>query len=296
MRHPYWRDATATLYAADTREILADMPTGSVECVVTSPPPWTPEDQQQASRPDDHRPAPDLYVADLRRILAEIHRVLVGDGTLWLHLSDRHAPQHTRGPMTSGKHARRLRGRPHTGHEGPSTDPSAKSLMGLPWQIAFALQDDGWIIRNAIVWHQPQGLPDAAQPFADRLAFTYELIFLLVKQQHYWFDLDPIRQALRRPEVAADPPMVGRRQGAAGCRGASARRPGEQGQRHRIGRCSGAVGHCCGRLRSRSMVPAGRRHAATPPTGTDPGDVWTIAAPLDRLIPFAAMPVGIPLR
>ncbi|GEM_PF-4234074 len=66
----------------------------------------------------------------------------------------------------------------------------AKNLLGLPWRVALALQDDGWIIRNAIVWNKPNAMPESVR---DRLNCRYELIFLLVKSRSYWFDLDPIR-------------------------------------------------------------------------------------------------------
>lgn len=298
MRHPYWHDATATLYTADPREVLADMPAGGVDCVVTSPPPWTPDDHHDESRPGGHQPTPALYVAQLRRVLAHTHRVLADEGTLWLHLSDRHAPQDTSGRATGGKHARRLRGRPRASRTRSAAGPGETSLMGLPWQIAFALQDDGWIIRNAIVWHHPDGLPHAAEPFTDRLAYTYELIFLLVKQKRYHFDLDPIRQELHRPEVAADPPAVGGTRGAAGCLGASARRrPGRRHtRRHGTSKYGTATNHCRSRQYGAAILPTGRHHAAAHPAGRNPGDVWTITTPLDRLVPFAALPVGIPLR
>ncbi len=58
------------------------------------------------------------------------------------------------------------------------------------WRVAFALQEDGWILRNAIVWHKPNAMPESVR---DRLNCRHELIFLLVKQPAYWFDLDPIR-------------------------------------------------------------------------------------------------------
>ena len=65
-----------------------------------------------------------------------------------------------------------------------------KNLLGLPWRVALALQDDGWILRNAIIWHKPNAMPESVR---DRMSCRYELIFLLVKSRHYWFDLDPIR-------------------------------------------------------------------------------------------------------
>jgi DNA modification methylase len=65
-----------------------------------------------------------------------------------------------------------------------------KNLLGLPWRVAVALQEDGWIIRNAVVWHKPNAMPESVRY---RLNCQYELIFLLVKSRRYWFDLDSIR-------------------------------------------------------------------------------------------------------
>jgi len=59
----------------------------------------------------------------------------------------------------------------------------AKNLLGMPWRVAFALQDDGWILRNAIVWHKPNAMPESVR---DRLSCRHELIFLLVRQPAYW--------------------------------------------------------------------------------------------------------------
>ena len=64
----------------------------------------------------------------------------------------------------------------------------AKNLLGMPWRVAFALQDDGWILRNAIVWHKPNAMPESVR---DRLSCRHELVFLLVKQPAYWFDSTP---------------------------------------------------------------------------------------------------------
>ena len=107
-----------------------------------------------------------------------------------------------------------------------------KNLLGLPWRVALALQDDGWILRNAIIWHKPNAMPESVR---DRMSCRYELIFLLVKSRHYWFDLDPIRiphttgqagrqatppPGIRRPSA---PPARGRR--PASNRPASTARP-----------------------------------------------------------------------
>jgi hypothetical protein len=83
-----------------------------------------------------------------------------------------------------------------------------KNLLGLPWRTALALQDDGWILRNAIVWHKPNAMPESVR---DRLNCRHEMIFLLVKSRHYWFDLDPIRipHATLRPQNHVSQPDAG---------------------------------------------------------------------------------------
>ncbi|KAA9163205.1 site-specific DNA-methyltransferase [Amycolatopsis acidicola] len=67
----------------------------------------------------------------------------------------------------------------------------AKNLLGMPWRVAFTLQAGGWILRNAIVWHKPNAMPESVR---DRLSTRYEMLFLLTKQQQYYFNLDPIRE------------------------------------------------------------------------------------------------------
>src|SRR5262245_21182193 len=113
------------------------MPAGCVDCIVTNAPPWTLTGHDQ--------PTPDLYVTSLRRVCAEAHRVLANEGTLWLGVGDQYVDTSMIG-RSRGRHTRRIRDQ-RTGQP--------RSLAGLPWQIAFALQDDGWIIRNAIVCHSP---------------------------------------------------------------------------------------------------------------------------------------------
>ena len=125
----------------------------------------------------------------------EARRVLADDGTCWLNLGDSYSAG---GAAPTGP-ARLPRARPGRRH---APGMGAKNLLGLPWRVALALQDDGWILRNAIVWHKPNAMPESVR---DRLNCRYELIFLLVKSRHYWFDLDPIRM----PHATAQPGRAG---------------------------------------------------------------------------------------
>src|SRR6266699_1251438 len=149
-------------------------------------------------------------------------RVLAEDGTCWLNLGDSYSAGSA---SAAGLHA--YIGPGLAGRQAPEL--GTKNLLGLPWRVAFALQDDGWIIRNAIIWHKPNAMPESVR---DRLNCRYELIFLLVKSRHYWFDLDPIRMphatatsargcadSLRPPGV----PATGRHPGD---HGRSGNRPG----------------------------------------------------------------------
>jgi DNA modification methylase len=75
--------------------------------------------------------------------------------------------------------------------KGITWDVPQKNLLGIPWRVAFALQDDGWILRNGIVWHKPNAMPESV---TDRLSTRYEMVFMFSKSRTYWFDLDSIRE------------------------------------------------------------------------------------------------------
>jgi DNA modification methylase len=178
-----------TLYQGDAREVLAALPGKSVHCVVTSPPYFGLRDYAMTGQ-IGQEPTPGEYVAGLVDVFAQISRVLRPDGTAWLNLGDSYssAGGHTDHGQTSTLRGRRVR----VMHTSPATraDRPAKSLLGMPWRVAFALQDAGWLLRNAIVWHKPNAMPESV---TDRLATRHELLFLLTRSPRYWFDLDAIK-------------------------------------------------------------------------------------------------------
>ena len=174
--------APFTLYVGDARAVLAEMPAGSANCIVTSPPYWGKRDYGMAGQ-YGHENSPTAYVATMREVFREARRVLADDGTCWLNLGDSYSAS---GGGATGMHA--YLGEHLTTHRAAGLH--TKNLLGLPWQVAFALQDDGWIVRNTIVWHKPNAMPESVR---DRLSCRHELVFLLAKSPGYWFDLDPIR-------------------------------------------------------------------------------------------------------
>jgi DNA modification methylase len=271
---PYWHDSANMLYLGDARGVLAQLPDGSADCIVTSPPYWGKRDYGVAGQ-YGREPDPSAYVDTLRDVFAEARRVLADDGTCWLNLGDSYS---VGGGAATGLHA--YAGKHLTAHKVPGM--RAKNLLGIPWRVAFALQDNGWILRNAIVWHKPNAMPESVR---DRLNCRHELIFLLVKQPAYWFDLDPIRvphsAATQRYLLARY--SLGNYSRPAGrpARGARPPKYGPHARQLTTGRRYSGLrrGHCRGH-----------------PRGRNPGDVWTLPTRPYNGPHFAAYPIDLPLR
>lgn len=163
----HYQDETTTLHHGDALEVLRSMPDQDVDCIVTSPPYFGLRDYGTDGQIGAEA-SPAEFVAALVAVFREARRVLADDGTLWLNLGDSYS-------SASG---------------GKSNLP-AKNLIGIPWRVAFALQDDGWILRNDIIWNKPNAMPE---PVRDRLSNRHEHLFLFTKETSYWFNLDPIRE------------------------------------------------------------------------------------------------------
>ena len=188
---PYWTNGVSTLYQADARAMpLADK---SVHMVVTSPPYWGLRDYGINEVGIGLESTLGEWVSNIVKVFRELKRVLRDDGTVWLNLGDAYANSNP-GWDSNGKG---LDGQPRegsqrmaaAGHRLPSHLPP-KNLMGQPWRVAFSLQDDGWVLRSAIVWQKPGPMPESVN---DRPTSAYEMIFLLAKQSRYYCDMEAIR-------------------------------------------------------------------------------------------------------
>jgi len=259
-----------TLYVGDARSVLAGMPARSAGCIVTSPPYWGKRDYGVAGQ-YGHEDSPAAYVTTMRDVFREARRVLADDGTCWLNLGDSYSA--SSGGAT-GLHA--YLGEHITTHR--VTGMHAKNLLGLPWKVAFALQDDGWILRNAIVWHKPNAMPESVR---DRLSCRHELLFLLAKSPAYWFDLDPIRE----PHKTVTHP------GQSGTQGRCTCPPGRPGSRPRPPKYGSGIPQV-----TRASRYGDRRHRRGHPNGRNPGDVWPIPTRPYTGPHFAAYPIDLPLR
>jgi DNA modification methylase len=171
----------------DVRERLKDLADGSVHCVVTSPPYLGLRDYGVAGQ-IGLEATPAAFVAQMVAVFQEVRRVLRTDGTLWLNLGDSYAGSGARSPniQENGDLSYRAGGQ---NTRGLGFKP--KDMMGIPWRVAFALQDDGWYLRQDIIWHKPNPMPEST---FDRCTKAHEYLFLLSKVPRYYFDNEAIKE------------------------------------------------------------------------------------------------------
>lgn len=186
------------ILTGDCREVLKTLPDESVHCVVTSPPYWGLRDYGVEGQLGLET-TPDEYVANMVAVLREVRRVLRSDGTLWLNLGDSYAGGGNYRGMTSEstltskqRSNRGARGLSQAlGAAGKDFGLAAKQLVGIPWRVAFALQADGWWLRQDIIWAKPNPMPESVR---DRCTKSHEYLFLLSKSSTYYYDADAIAE------------------------------------------------------------------------------------------------------
>jgi len=183
---PYYADDQTTLWHGDALAVLRTLPAASVNCCVTSPPYFGLRDYGVEGQMGAEA-SPAEYVEGMRALFAEVRRVLADDGTFWLNLGDSYSGGNRSTFDTEGG---KTRARGHS-EARPISGLPGKNLLGIPWRVAFALQDDGWILRNDIIWAKPNAMPESV---TDRLSTKHEHLFLLAKSPRYWFDLNSVRE------------------------------------------------------------------------------------------------------
>jgi site-specific DNA-methyltransferase (adenine-specific) len=147
----------ARVIAGDCVDGMATLPDAVAHCVITSPPYWNLRDYGHAGQIGLERSAAD-YVARMVEVFAEVRRILREDGTLWLNLGDSY-------------------------HRG--------QLAGIPWRVAFALQESGWRLRQEIIWHKPNPMPESIR---NRCTKAHETVFLFAKSDSYFYDADAVKE------------------------------------------------------------------------------------------------------
>jgi len=175
-----------TLYG-DCRETLKELPEKCINTCITSPPYWGLRDYQEEDQLG-MEDTPEAFVENLVNVFREVKRVLRDDGTVWLNLGDSYS---SGGRATTTNQS--LRGDKDYGvtRPKPSKGIKPKDLIGIPWRVAFALQADGWYLRQDIIWHKPNPMPESVQ---DRCTKAHEYIFLLSKNEKYFYDNEAIKE------------------------------------------------------------------------------------------------------
>lgn len=216
-----------TILTGDAREMLATLPDESVDCCVTSPPyfglrSYLPGDHADKAKEMGLEQTPDDYVAGMVAVFREVRRVLKPQGTLWLNLGDSYAKNPAKGgSVPNGKHdynptcgdakktvARRSKEGASDGAVGRADSPGhrlggeglkPKDLIGIPWMVAFALQADGWWLRQWLPWVKRNPMPESTR---DRPTTACETVFMMTKSERYFFDYEAVRRRMVEASVA----------------------------------------------------------------------------------------------
>lgn len=165
----------------------------SVHMVCTSPPYFGLRDYQVDGQ-IGLEATPAEFVVAMVAVMREVRRVLRPDGTLWLNLGDSYGGvRGNKAAAPDGKHRHAAADTPTQAKRGTTR----KSLMGMPWRVALALQDDGWLLRSDIVWSKGNAMPESVR---DRPSRSHEFVFLLSKRPRYYYDAESIKEPVKDPE------------------------------------------------------------------------------------------------
>ena len=192
------------IHVGNCLDVLPRLPAQAVHTCVTSPPYFGLRDYGVDGQ-IGLEPTPDEFVAALVAVFREVRRVLRDDGTLWLNLGDSYAGGNTGGKWREGS-ARadgEVRGdgatsRRNRNGTGAVEGVKPKDLIGIPWRVAFALQADGWYLRQDIIWHKPNPMPESVR---DRCTKAHEYLFLLSKGPRYYYDAEAIAEPLAESSI-----------------------------------------------------------------------------------------------
>ena len=181
-------NGTHLLTQGDVIERLRELPAGSVQCVVTSPPYWGLRDYGEAEQIGLEK-TPEEYVEKMASVFREVRRVLRDDGTAWVNMGDSYAASGPPGGASEKQDSNR--GSFGTLQRSAPHGLKPKDLCGMPWRLAFALQADGWYLRSDIIWSKPNPMPESV---TDRPTKAHEYLFLLTKRAKYFYDADAVRE------------------------------------------------------------------------------------------------------
>jgi site-specific DNA-methyltransferase (cytosine-N4-specific) len=184
------------IYQGDSWALAEQLDDESVDCVVTSPPYWGLRDYGVEGQAG-HEQHPQEWVNKMVDLCKLLRPKLKSSGTMWWNIGETYFANRVSDETFQTLHINKKSGHPHSmrqAFDGKWLQP--KQMLGLPWRFAITMQDDGWILRNAIIWQKPNHMPSSVR---DRMSNSYEYVFLFVKNRKYWFDLDNIREPHKFP-------------------------------------------------------------------------------------------------
>lgn len=186
----YNKTEHGTIYCGDSLDVLSGMADESVDCCITSPPYWGLRDYGCDNQLGLEK-TPEEYVANMVQLFREVRRVLKKDGVLWLNLGDSYAGSGIHQEHHANQGILQSAKRGCTNGVPVPSGLKPKDLVGIPWRVALALQADGWWLRQDIIWHKPNPMPESVR---DRCTKSHEYIFMLTKSARYYFDSDAIKE------------------------------------------------------------------------------------------------------
>lgn len=174
------------VFEGDALSVLSRLPSESVQCAVTSPPYWGLRDYGINGQIGLEPTLPE-FISRLVGIFSELKRVLKNTGVFWLNIGDGYTSGNRGWRAPDKKNpARAMNVRPVT-----PKGLKSKDLLGLPWRLAFALQDDGWYLRSDVVWHKPNAMPESVK---DRPTRCHEYVFLFSKSEQYFYNYESVKE------------------------------------------------------------------------------------------------------
>ena len=171
------------IYEGDCIEQLKRLADQSINTCITSPPYWGLRNYQE-DKQLGMEDTPEEFISNLVDVFREVKRVLRDDGTVWLNLGDTYCGTGHKGNYTDPKHKEGRNGQ-KIALNNKIDGLKSKDLVGIPWRVALALQQDGWYLRQDIIWHKPNTMPESVK---DRCTKAHEYIFLLSKNKKYYYD------------------------------------------------------------------------------------------------------------
>lgn len=272
--------STFHVIVGDTRKILPTLEEKSVHCCVTSPPYFGLRDYGVDGQMGLEQ-TPEAYVAELVAVFREVRRVLRDDGTVWLNLGDSYAHSlRQSGEEHAGKLARASKGQIKSGFAPNLTGLKEKDLIGIPWRTAFALQADGWYLRQDIIWNKPNPMPESVK---DRCTKAHEYIFLLSKSGKYHCDMGAVKEPAAYPNGPNSPKSIKSPygQGFTRSNGAPTINVGRKELRSDI------------ESRHRASIPGGQSLEKNPSGFRNLRSVWTVTTKPYKGAHFATFPSAL---